>query len=224
MKKTLLTRIGTTIFIAVGVLAVNDLWESEFKNEHASANKTDGNTLKVNVDNVLKKQYNELVYNATGEKSYLAVMETVNKKIEEEKVRRAEEERKAELEEQKRIETEKAKQAEKAKQVQSTGGTNLGTFNVSFYTARCTGCTGTTATGVNVSNTTMYQGYGVVASDWNVLPPYSIIEVEGYGQFIVLDKGGAIKNRKLDILVATKEQAYKNGRQNLNVKVIRWGK
>ena len=101
---------------------------------------------------------------------------------------------------------------------------NLGNCNVSWYTNKCDGCSGITAKGVDVRNTNKYQGYTVAASDWNVIPPFSIIEVEKYGQFIIVDKGGSIKGNKLDLLAKTKKEAYSNGRQDLSVKVIRWGK
>lgn len=123
----------------------------------------------------------------------------------------------------------KKQQEEQQKQKQSEYPTNqqykdLGIFNVSFYSIYCKGCSGITALGIDVRNTVTYQGYGIAASDWSVIPPYSIIEVEKYGKYIVIDRGGAIKGLKLDLLVENDTVAYQNGRQYLNVKIIRWGK
>lgn len=101
---------------------------------------------------------------------------------------------------------------------------DLGTFNVSWYGSDCYKCSGVTATGFDVKNTITYNGYGVAASDWNVIPPYSIIEVEGYGQYIILDSGGRIKNKSLDLLTTSEAKSNEYGRQHLKVTVLRWGK
>ena len=106
----------------------------------------------------------------------------------------------------------------------SPNSTDLGTFNVSWYGADCAGCSGITSSGYNVTNTITYDGMGVAAADWSVIPPYSIIEVEGYGRYIVLDKGGAIKGSKLDLLTTSEAKSSEYGRQYLNVKLIRRGK
>lgn len=102
----------------------------------------------------------------------------------------------------------------------------LGKFNTSHYTARCTGCTGITASGYNVRNTIYTrEGYRIVAADTRVVPMGTIIKVTyGNGKSFkakVLDKGGSIKGRKLDILVATKQEAYRLGRVTTKVEIVR---
>lgn len=154
----------------------------------------------------------------------------------------AEEKRQVEIAEQKRreemairlAEEKKKRDAEREKQkrteVVSRGSgyqgvnENLGIFNVSWYGSDCTGCSGITASGISVKSSIYYNGYGIAAADWNVLPPYSIIEVQGYGRYIILDKGGAIKNKKLDLLTTSEAKSREYGRQNLEVEVLRWGK
>lgn len=101
---------------------------------------------------------------------------------------------------------------------------DLGAFNVSWYGSNCTGCSGITAVGIPVKNTITHQGYGVAAADWSVLPPYSIIEVEGYGRYIVIDRGGAIKGKRLDLLTTSESKSNEYGRQQLKVTVLKWGK
>jgi 3D (Asp-Asp-Asp) domain-containing protein len=62
----------------------------------------------------------------------------------------------------------------------------------------------------------------LVAADSRVLPLGSIISVPGYdeGRVVpVLDRGGAIKGNRLDVLFATHEQALKWGVQRLRVTV-----
>ncbi len=66
------------------------------------------------------------------------------------------------------------------------------------------------------------NGGRLVAADSRVLPLGSIISVPGYdnGNVVpVLDRGGAIKGRRLDVLYPTHSQARKWGVQNLDVVV-----
>ncbi|MCA1027035.1 hypothetical protein LCM23_13115 [Cytobacillus kochii] len=100
-------------------------------------------------------------------------------------------------------------------------------MEVTAYTSNCKGCTGKTYSGYNVQNTIYYNGMRVIASDHSVLPLYSIVEVAiGKSSFkaIVLDKGGAIKGNKLDLLVGTYDEAIQFGRKQTKVKLIRKGR
>src|SRR5690606_1324618 len=48
---------------------------------------------------------------------------------------------------------------------------HLGEFEATFYTAFCpTGCTGITATGIDVRNTIYYEGKRIIAVDPKVIP------------------------------------------------------
>src|SRR5206468_3456845 len=64
------------------------------------------------------------------------------------------------------------------------------------YTANCdTGCTGVTATGLNVRNTTTHNGKTVISVDPSVIPLHSTVKVETKnGSFLAVaeDTGGAI--------------------------------
>ncbi|MEM1329850.1 MAG: 3D domain-containing protein [Planctomycetota bacterium] len=67
------------------------------------------------------------------------------------------------------------------------------------------------------------NGMKLVAADTRILPFGSMITVPGYddGNVVpVLDRGGAIKGHKLDLLFPTHDQARKWGRQKL--KVVVW--
>lgn len=102
------------------------------------------------------------------------------------------------------------------------------TFEATFYTAYCpTGCTGVTATGIDVSNTIYHEGRRIIAADPNVIPLGSIVKVtlsDGQSfEAIVADTGGAIKGRKIDILVASREEAKRYGRQTAKIEIIKWG-
>jgi uncharacterized protein YabE (DUF348 family) len=85
------------------------------------------------------------------------------------------------------------------------------------YTAHCNGCTGTTATGINLRANPNIK---VIAVDPSVIPLGSKVWVEGYGHAIAGDTGGAIKGKRIDLHVPTKKAAYNFGRRTVKIKVI----
>ncbi len=85
------------------------------------------------------------------------------------------------------------------------------------YTPYCNGCSGTTATGINLRSNTDLK---LIAVDPNVIPLGTKVWVEGYGNAIAGDTGGAIKGNKIDILFATKAEAYAWGRKKVRIKVL----
>ncbi|MEI2280714.1 3D domain-containing protein [Paenibacillus polysaccharolyticus] len=98
------------------------------------------------------------------------------------------------------------------------------TYEATAYTAFCAeGCTGITASGLDVSETTMYKGRTVIATDPKFIALGTRITIRtADGEEIAgisADKGGAIKGRKLDVLVASEKEARKFGRQKVRVKI-----
>ncbi|ARK21805.1 hypothetical protein CSV69_11190 [Sporosarcina sp. P26b] len=89
--------------------------------------------------------------------------------------------------------------------------------NASAYTAYCNGCSGITATGVNLRAN---PGMKLIAVDPRVIPLGSKVWVEGYGYAIAGDTGGAIKGNRIDLHMPTKEAAYAFGRRQVKIKVI----
>ena len=85
------------------------------------------------------------------------------------------------------------------------------------YTAHCNGCSGITATGINLRSNPQLK---VIAVDPSVIPLGSKVWVEGYGYAIAGDTGGAIKGMKIDLHVPTKSAAYQFGRRQVKLKVI----
>jgi len=85
------------------------------------------------------------------------------------------------------------------------------------YTPYCNGCTGTSATGINLRSN---SGLKVIAVDPSVIKLGSKVWVEGYGTAIAGDTGGSIKGNKIDILVQTDAQARNWGRKKVRVKVL----
>jgi 3D (Asp-Asp-Asp) domain-containing protein len=80
------------------------------------------------------------------------------------------------------------------------------------------------------------EGYGVTASgkktvegitiaaDWNKLPKGTVVWIDGIGERVVQDIGGAIKRNKIDVYFESEEDALEYGRhKNVKVKVIKRG-
>lgn len=95
------------------------------------------------------------------------------------------------------------------------------TVSATAYIAMCdTGCTGITATGVDVRNSITYKGYRVIAVDPSVIPLHTVVTVSVGGQSftaIAVDTGGAIRGHKIDILVGSQSEAINFGRQQATI-------
>ncbi|SDI53474.1 3D (Asp-Asp-Asp) domain-containing protein [Natribacillus halophilus] len=91
------------------------------------------------------------------------------------------------------------------------------TMEATAYTADCDGCSGVTATGKDLNND---RNANVVAVDPNVIPLGSTVHVEGYGEAVAADTGGAINGEKIDLHVPTQDEAMNFGRQDVEVTVL----
>jgi 3D (Asp-Asp-Asp) domain-containing protein len=107
-------------------------------------------------------------------------------------------------------------QAEK-KQENQVGVSKQMTVEATAYTAYCSGCSGITATGIDLRSNPNQK---VIAVDPSVIPLGSRVWVEGYGEAIAGDTGGAIKGNKIDIFVPTTEQALNFGRKSVSIKIL----
>ncbi|WP_040978165.1 3D domain-containing protein [Oceanobacillus jeddahense] len=85
------------------------------------------------------------------------------------------------------------------------------------YTADCNGCSGVTATGVDLNQDPNAK---VIAVDPSVIPLGSEVYVEGYGYATAADTGGAINGNKIDLHVPSQEEAVSFGRQQVNVTIV----
>lgn len=125
-----------------------------------------------------------------------------------------------------RIERAKSiKQVESAQQpeepsetaIESTQSTQTIAIQASFYTAFCSeGCTGTTATGIDVSKSQYFEGRRIIAVDPNFIALGStgiltLSNGESYS-IVAQDTGGAIKGNRIDVLVASEGEAIALGR------------
>lgn len=116
------------------------------------------------------------------------------------------------------------------KQISRSNDVKLTQFTMiaTHYTARCDGCSGITATGIDVKRTIYENGLRVIAVDPRVIPLGSIVRVKYADgttfKAIAGDVGGAIKNRRIDVLVASENEAYRLGKQTITVKILKNGK
>jgi uncharacterized protein YabE (DUF348 family) len=89
--------------------------------------------------------------------------------------------------------------------------------NSTAYTAHCNGCSGTTATGVNLRANPNAK---VIAVDPGVIPLGTKVYVEGYGYAVAADTGSAIKGNKIDVFLPSKSAAYRWGSKRVKIKIL----
>ena len=90
-------------------------------------------------------------------------------------------------------------------------------MNSTAYTAFCSGCSGITATGINLR---AHPDVKVVAVDPDVIPLGTKLYVEGYGYAVAGDTGGAINGNRIDIFMADRSDALNWGRRTVKVKIL----
>lgn len=92
------------------------------------------------------------------------------------------------------------------------------TVQASAFTASCNGCSGKTASGINLKKNPDIK---LIAVDPKIIPLGTKVWVEGYGIAIAGDTGGSIKGHKIDIFVKTKQIAYNWGRKKVQIKILK---
>lgn len=85
------------------------------------------------------------------------------------------------------------------------------------YTANCSGCSGITATGINLKKNPNVK---VIAVDPNVIPLGTRVHVDGYGYAIAGDTGGAIRGNKIDVFFPSTSKANAWGSKTVKVKIL----
>ncbi|REB05343.1 LysM peptidoglycan-binding domain-containing protein [Sporosarcina sp. BI001-red] len=91
------------------------------------------------------------------------------------------------------------------------------TMTATAYTAYCNGCSGTTKIGINLRANPNQK---VIAVDPSVIPLGSRVWVEGYGEAIAGDTGGAIKGHKIDVFLPGLDSAMAWGVKKVRVKIL----
>jgi 3D (Asp-Asp-Asp) domain-containing protein len=98
----------------------------------------------------------------------------------------------------------------------------VGEFEITYYTAgpESTGKTPDhPAYGITRSGTTVKEGQ-TIAADWTVLPEGTKVYIEGVGERIVEDTGGAIVGQAIDVYVEDVNEALENGRHMARVWIV----
>lgn len=100
-------------------------------------------------------------------------------------------------------------------------------FEATAYTAECAGCIGITKTGIDVRNTIYYENRRIIAVDPKVIALGSTVEIRlsdgTVFEATAQDVGGAIKGRRIDLLMEDKESAMQFGRQSVEIRMIKEG-
>lgn len=102
-------------------------------------------------------------------------------------------------------------------EVAETQVANELTVTATAYTAYCTGCSGTTAYGIDLRSNPNQK---VIAVDPRIIPLGTKVWVEGYGEAIAGDTGGAIKGHKIDVFIPSYDSAMEWGVKKVKVKVL----
>lgn len=91
------------------------------------------------------------------------------------------------------------------------------TMEATAYGPDCYGCSGITATGLDVRS----GNHKVIAVDPNVIPLGTKVHVEGYGYAVAADTGGAIKGNIIDVLMESEAKANSEwGRRQVKVTIL----
>lgn len=86
------------------------------------------------------------------------------------------------------------------------------------YTANCRGCSGITATGINLKKNPNLK---VISVDPRVIKLGTKVYVEGYGYAVAGDTGSAIKGNKIDLFMPNQTSALKWGRKTVKIKILK---
>ncbi len=98
-------------------------------------------------------------------------------------------------------------------------GTLMGKYKLTFYCG-CEQCCGKWSDGITSSGATAAEGR-TIAVDPSVIPIGTKVYIEGFGDFIAEDVGGAIKGNKIDIYLNDHSRCYDLGVKYANVFVVR---
>lgn len=107
--------------------------------------------------------------------------------------------------------------AKSASEVITSNGRLLGSYKLTFY-CPCTKCSGQWGTGT-YSGVRAVEGR-TIAVDPNKIPIGSRVFIEGYGDFIAEDVGGAIKGNKIDVYLNSHSRCYDLGVQYANIYIM----
>ena len=91
------------------------------------------------------------------------------------------------------------------------------TVKATAYTAFCAGCSGVTATGIDLRSNPDQK---VIAVDPAVIPLGTRVWVEGYGEAIAGDIGSAIIGKSIDVFIPNEQDALNWGNKTVTIKIL----
>ena len=109
------------------------------------------------------------------------------------------------------------KQTAVATQLLTEDDAQILTMTATAYTAYCEGCSGITKNGTDIRANPHLK---VIAVDPTVIPLGTRVWVEGYGEAIAADIGGAIKGNIIDVFIPSHEEALQWGRKTVKVRIL----
>ena len=95
--------------------------------------------------------------------------------------------------------------------------TNEMTVTATAYTAYCEGCSGITASGIDLRSNPNKK---VIAVDPSIIPLGTRVWVEGYGEAVAGDIGSSIKGNRIDVFMENEQDALNWGRKTVTIKVL----
>lgn len=112
-----------------------------------------------------------------------------------------------------------AKESESSATAPSTSNTGSKEIIVeaTAYTASCEGCSGITATGIDLKENPNVK---IISVDPTIIPLGSKVYVEGYGEAIAGDTGGVIKGNRIDVFIPSQQDAINFGVKQLKVTIL----
>lgn len=90
------------------------------------------------------------------------------------------------------------------------------TVKATAYTATCKGCSGITATGINLKKNPNAK---VISVDPKLIPLGTKVYVPGYGEAIAGDRGSAMRGNKIDVFIPDRKKALQWGTKTVKIKV-----
>src|SRR5699024_9487599 len=152
-----------------------------------------------------------------AEKPEAETSESENPETEESKQEAPEQEEEQVEEGEVEVEVEEQEQTTECESSSETSSGETMTMEATAYTADCEGCTGITATVIDMKND---RNQKVIAVDTDVITLGSTVKVDGYGTAIAGDTGGAIKGNIIELHMPTTEDAIQWGRQEVNIEIL----
>lgn len=112
----------------------------------------------------------------------------------------------------------KRKKSSNTNSSNNSGGKVL-SMTASAYSADCRGCSGITATGINLKSK-KNRNMKLIAVDPDVIPLGTKVWVEGYGNAVAGDTGGAIQGNRIDVYFPSQTAAMGYGLKKVEVKIL----